>query len=505
MGRGKRYEGENRLNIKKVISFIIAILVIIMFIISIQKILQPKELQNGKQSTVQYYPVYTNNKWGVINTNGDIIIEPVYDEMILIPNNDKALFICTYDINYDNGTYKTKVLNGKNQEILSDYEKIEMLDNYDEGHNIWYEKNILKVQKEGKYGIINFEGKELLKCEYDDITTLKGISNILLITKDGKVGLTNGLGEIIINAEYKEIQPLGKKADNGYIVIDDNNKCGIVSSTKTLAIEPKYEEIKKVSNNEIYVVKEEKWKVINANEETLFDSEFDDIIEINGENITVINDKKYGVVDLSKNEKIPAEYEFLKYCFGDYYIAQKDNKYGLIDLQNEIKIDIKYEGMQYRQEADFIEAENENYESVIYNRELQEKLTGIITEVNSEDGYIRIRQGDEYNYYNFKFEEKSNTEILKGKTLYLSKKDGKYGYIDKNGNVVVDYQYDDAKEQNNYNYAAIKKDGIWGSIDRKGKIVVEPKYQLDENTIIDFIGKWHLGKDLNMNYYTDVE
>jgi len=242
-----------------------------------------------------------------------------------------------------------------------------------------------------------------------------------------------------------------------------------------------------VSNNEIYVVKEEKWKVINANEETLFDSEFDDIIEINGENITVINDKKYGVVDLSKNEKIPAEYEFLKYCFGDYYIAQKDNKYGLIDLQNEIKIDIKYEGMQYRQEADFIEAENENYESVIYNRELQEKLTGIITEVNSEDGYIRIRQGDEYNYYNFKFEEKSNTEILKGKTLYLSKKDGKYGYIDKNGNVVVDYQYDDAKEQNSYNYAAIKKDGIWGSIDRKGKIVVEPKYQLDENTIIDFI------------------
>ena len=75
---------------------------------------------------------------------------------------------------------------------------------------------------------------------------------------------------------------------------------------------------------------------------------------------------------------------------------------------------------------------------------------------------------------------------------------------DKNGKVVVDYIYDDATEQNEYGYASIKKDGKWGSIDNKGNIVQEPTYNLDEYLKIDFIGRWHLGKDINMNYYNQL-
>ena len=121
----------------------------------------------------------------------------------------------------------------------------------------------------------------------------------------------------------------------------------------------------------------------------------------------------------------------------------------------------------------------------------------------TENGYIRVRVGDDYKYYNFKFEEKNNNEILAGKTLYLSKKDGKYGYIDKNNNLVVDYIYDDAKEQNEYGYSAVKLNNLWGVIDKMGKLIVEPTYELKDNLVIDFIGKYYLGQDLNMNYYTD--
>ena len=78
-----------------------------------------------------------------------------------------------------------------------------------------------------------------------------------------------------------------------------------------------------------------------------------------------------------------------------------------------------------------------------------------------------------------------------------------YGYVNSKGIVVVDYIYDDAKEQNEYGYLAVKKDGVWGSIDKEGKTVIEPTYNLDNNLVIDFIGKWHLGQDLNMNYYCD--
>ena len=36
-----------------------------------------------------------------------------------------------------------------------------------------------------------------------------------------------------------------------------------------------------------------------------------------------------------------------------------------------------------------------------------------------------------------------------------------------------------------------------------GKLIVEPTYELKDNLVIDFIGKYYLGQDLNMNYYTD--
>ena len=68
-------------------------------------------------------------------------------------------------------------------------------------------------------------------------------------------------------------------------------------------------------------------------------------------------------------------------------------------------------------------------------------------------------------------------------------------------NLGKDYVYDDAVEQNNYGFSAVKKDGKWGAIDSKGKISQEPRYDLSDYLLVDFIGNWHLGLDLNMNYY----
>ena len=114
-----------------------------------------------------------------------------------------------------------------------------------------------------------------------------------------------------------------------------------------------------------------------------------------------------------------------------------------------------------------------------------------------------MRVNDNYKYYDFKGVETANTKVLKDNTIFLDKKDGKYGYVDKKGNPITEYIYDDATEQNKYGFVAVKKDGVWGSLDKNGKEVIEPKYKLENNLKIDFIGKWHLGEDLNMNYYCE--
>ena len=164
----------------------------------------------------------------------------------------------------------------------------------------------------------------------------------------------------------------------------------------------------------------------------------------------------------------------------------------------------EYSTIVYRKNAGFIEAEKEgNINTEILNNKLEKMLEGIITDIDEIKAYMRIRINDEYKYYNFKFEEIKASDVLTN-TMFLSKKDGKYGFVDSMGKVVIDYIYEDAQEQNSYGYAAVKQDGKWTYINSKGVQGTE-KYELRNNIIIDFIGKWHLAEDLNSYYYTDAE
>ena len=506
MSRGRRYE-EPKLNMKKVFAVIIAIIVVIMFVFVIKGILT-RDSEKGKIASKDYFSAFKDNKWGVIDSTGNTVIDPSYAEMIVVPNSKKDVFLCTYDVNYDTGEYKTKALNSKNEEIFENYEQIEAIQNYDKNNNLWYESDILKVKNNGKYGIINMEGKELLPCEYDEITALEGIKNTLKITKDGKYGISDNTGKILLKPEYAEVTNLGQDNKEGFIIKSEDGKYGIVDYSNAQVLETKYEEIYKIYGNDFYVVKQDgKTSLIKKDGTVVLNEGFDEISAIlkNTENVIIYKkSNKYGVMKTTGEITIEANYDELKETKSGIFIAKKDEKYGVIDLQNNQKVEFKYQTMSYNEKADLYIAEDENFNNDLLDSSYTVKQTGILVELNDEKEYIEMSQNGEYKYYNFKFEEKNVTDILSSNTLFLSKKDGKYGFVDKEGNVVVDYIYDDATEQNTYGYAGIKKDGKWGAIDNKGNVIQEPTYELEEYLKVDFIGRWHLGKDLNMNYYNQL-
>lgn len=501
MSRGKRYDTEAKLNYQKVFAVIIAIAVVIMFIFIIKNVLKEREKIT---KDYEYFALYANGKWGVINQDGEEVIKPSYQEMIVIPNQEKDVFLCTYDINEQAGTYKTKALNSKNEEILTEYDQIEALENVDENENVWYEGKILKIEKNGKYGLIDFNGKQVLPAEYDEIVTLEGIENSILIKKDGKVGLVNDNGGIIAEAKYKEIKNLGETYKNGYITINEDGKYGVISATKKQILENKYDEIAQTYLEEYYLVKESgNQKLIDSKGNIVIEKGFDDIKSKTLNGVIFIQDNLYGEMNLSGETTIEAKYQYLEEAKKGIYIAKQNDKYGIINQEQNPELEFNYTGITYNEKAKIYLAEDEGYKTSLIDSNFNVKATGILSEINTDKLYIRMRINDEYKYYNLKGEEKSNTVILEDNTIFLSKKDGKYGYVDKKGNIVVDYIYDDATEQNEYGYVAVKKNGLWGSIDKNGKTVIEPKYNLESNLKIDFIGKWHLGEDLNMNYYCE--
>ena len=506
MSRGRRYE-EPKLNMKKVFAVIIAIAVLIMFIFIIKGILE-KDKEQVKISSKDYVSVFKDNKWGVIDSNAQMVIDPSYSEMIIIPDSKSDVFLCVYDVNYETGEYKTKVLNSKNQEIFTGYDKVEAIQNYDENNNLWYEAEVLKVKKGDMYGIINLTGKELTEIKYEEISAIPGIKSALQVKENDKFGVIDGEGKTIVENKYAGVTNLGKDNKSGFIVKGEDGKYGIVDYSNKIVLDTKYDEVLKIYGNDMYVVKQSGNQILVKKDGTeLLNKGFDSVHKIlkseeNG--IIFIKDSKFGIMKTNGEVTIDPEYEDMKEAKSGVFIASKDGKYGVIDLQKNTKIEFKYAMINYNEKADIYIAEDTDFRNDIIDNSFEVKISGILLDMNDDKGYIKIRQNDEYKYYNYKFEEKKEAEININNTLFLSRNNGKYGFVDKQGNVVVDYIYDDATEQNVYGYAGIKKDGKWGSIDNKGNVVQEPTYNLDNYLKVDFVGRWHFGKDINMNYYNQL-
>ena len=504
MSRGRRFDDEPKLNMKKVFATVLAFIVLILIIISIKNLFTKEKITQEVAVQTTYFTVFNNNKYGVIDNKGNVIVKPTYSEMIIIPEKTVPLFICTYNVNYENNTFETKVLNANNSEILTEYDKVQAVENSNLT-DIWYENNVLIYEVNGLKGLIKFDGTKITEPIYNSIYSLDGIEKTIIIEKDGLKGIVNSeMGSIIVEPKYSEITTLAKtSSDNGYIV-KENGKYGIISGNGKQVLESNYVEIQQVASSELFVVNDGKgFKVVNTIAEVVINGGFDRVIEIHGDKFVIEKNSKYGIILKDGTEQVPAQYDDLKFAQDKYYIAKKDSKYGIISEDNVLCIEFKYNYIVKTNKTNFYQAENEDNTTDIINSNFEVKLANvIISELNEEKGYLRVRENEKYNYYNFNFEKKENKDVLTTNTLFLVRDaKGKYGYVNKNNELIVNYQYDDAKEQNPYGYCVVKKDGLWGVLASDGTVILKPSKNLDNYLYIDFISTWHLHEDTSLNIY----
>ena len=202
-----------------IITLIIAISILVYFIIK-------KAQEDNKKYEIEtvteykYFVVKEEDRYGVIDINGNKIIQTEYED-VKIPNPEKPIFIC----NINN---HAKVLNEKAEEQFTEYEEIEPLRLKSISGDLMYEKSVLKYRKNGKYGIIDFKGKEITKPIYEEIDTLQFKEGELIVRKEDKYGVINIKGSTLVKANYDKIE-VDKfyEEENGY------KKSGYIVSEKT--------------------------------------------------------------------------------------------------------------------------------------------------------------------------------------------------------------------------------------------------------------------------------
>ena len=561
---------------KKIRWIIIGIVVVIVVAISIMSIINEVQLHYKVEeiSEYKYFTLEQNQKYGVIDKNGNIVIEAEY-EAVQIPNPSKAIFVCIKGYNENTKEYETIVYNEKKEVLLSNFKNVQAISTYTNVNSTPYEKSVLIYKENGKYGLINLEGKQITKPVYDEISSINYKEGTFLVKQNEQEGIINMKGKVIIKCEYESVTSdnyysessnnkqvgfiLSKKTEDGYrygyanyrgiIILNPiytqlervteiankngvyfiafkNGQAGLLKNNKEI-LNYEYEDIQYNVLGSIFITKRNgKYGVVNQEGTTVLYPEYDNvytggmylnaikdkdifIFDLNGNKIetnevsktktenanyyiTIDKNNKYKVVDSKDNIIIDKDYTYIEYLPGDYFIVERDSKSGIIDSNGKSVIELKYDSIFRINETNILQVEiNKNI--TLYNLNMKEIVSmdnAIIKEVKDEKSYILIYSDTDFKYLDKEGNILTSQTIFENNILFAKNINGKWGFVDKDGNLKVQNDYELVTDFNEYGFAGIKKDGKWGSINQNGEIVQEPIYDLKRN-IPEFVGKYY--------------
>lgn len=435
-----------------IISIIILIIIAVAIFFIIKNIIDSKKIYEiAKIEQYNYFVLRQGDMYGVIDRQGNILVQPTYME-VKIPNPEKAIFVCKENDNI-------KILNNNNEQIMSEYEQVEPIKLKNIQSDLMYEKSVLKYKKDNKYGLIDFEGKEITKPEYDEIDSLGYKEGELLVKKDNKYGVMNINGYLIIPTEYDQIS-----VDKYYTDANSYKDAGYIIS---------------VTTDEGY-----RYGYINKDGKKVLDTEYNELSRINeienSQDIYILCAKN-GQYGINKNEEniIPNEYQSITYNeVNNIFIVERSKTYGVKNINGEEVIPVKYS---------------------------QIDTTGIYIYVQGQDGNkVFDATGKEQNI-------NSNIEILNTENdnyrIKIDSSNGtKYGIVDKNNNELIEQKYNYIKYLSDNYFIASTENGKLGIIDDKENQKLELKYDSIEKVYNkDIIQATVKNENLTELYSKDLE
>ncbi|MCT8341272.1 WG repeat-containing protein [Flavobacteriaceae bacterium TK19130] len=309
------------------------------------------------------------------------------------------------------------------------------------------QKLVAPVKFEGKYGFIEKDGNWHLEPKFDSIRNFtNGFADSY---KNGKVGVINAKGELVIEHKFDFI---GNIYDNRFLVLL-NDKYNFVDLKGELISSEFYYDAEDFSNGLAPVKHSEngKWSYINKNGILQTDTIYDYVNDF---------DKKHAKVEIAKN----------------HFIINRKGQ--IIDT---INIDYQKNTRKLRLIGD-----SDSGTLGRINRNGDTIMKGVYTSF----GYV---QSDKF-WYNkrgkYGLADTTGTILIEpiydyltyfsDNGLAITKKGDKFGYINANGVIIIDFLFDDARGFRN-GYAGVKLNGKWGFIDKKGRFIIEPKFDKIED------------------------
>lgn len=371
----------------------------------------------------------TNDKYGFIDTLGNWVIKPQYDDasnfsegFASVCKNDSCFYI--------------------NKEGIKTSGYV-----FDEAES--YKDGIAIVKKDNIYFLINRSGQFISKG-YQDIN--ESFSKLYVCKQNNLYGAINLKGEIVIPFSYNKLGNFKNKfayyMSAQYGLVDINNR----------ALEAQWDWISDVDSNFIAIVKKKnQFGLMNVNGQIILPSEYDYVSYCKDDIYLVVKNNLYGFfnsqekcfvtsVEYNYNPSFEPNY----YTNGKYFKLIKDDEVALIDANGRYSINFGTYTNLFFAKCDIIRIQKKNKFGFV-DRKLKpittiefdkasdfENNLAIVTKSNnamlidkSGKALYSIKNGEIKNY---------------PQNLYLVKFDNLIGLIDYNGTVILNLEFETIDE-----------------------------------------------------------
>lgn len=213
-----------------------------------------------------------NDKFGYCDTNGRILIEPVFTEASGFREGYAA--VQKNDLyGYINKTGKTKI----------DFVYTEASD---------FSENVAIVQKDRKYFLIDYSNK-MLSARYDEIADFS--EGMAIVKKNNLYGAINLNGQEIVKPVYEMMSDYAE----GVAVILKNGKYGFADKQGFVVISPIYDWVSSFKNGQARAQYNKLFGVINKKGDFVIQPTYDQIDEMHQGVYLLVKNNLYGFADSS--------------------------------------------------------------------------------------------------------------------------------------------------------------------------------------------------------------
>lgn len=363
--------------------------------------------------------------------------------------------------------------------------------------------DLFVVVKDGRYGLLQEDGKLVVPCEYDTIKLetqyegqwYDGVAydyKFAVLKRNGKVGVADENGHVIVPFDYDDAKVINSAViavslkgvwgwastktgqllkepqfeyvtnfySDEFVEIRNGEQAGLAKATGDVIIPIKYDDYMRI----LYDGEEIRFEANISNSSYVFDTTGNILLSghqlyraISGSSLLVFKEKDHlGIIDpSSKNVIVQPSLDYIGGFNRNLATAKKKDKYGVITSQGQVVLDFEYDEISFltaagRYASEFVPSvSRENGDKGLESDPKLKARMNYEREVNEKNYLIAVIKDGQKAIYSWEGHPilpmgKYNgieAHYYNGKTFYRVESDGKMGIVDEHGKEILPPAY----------------------------------------------------------------